>query len=84
MRTVPDLNCKHVYTIVLPKRLLEKQAMNRLKSFWEALNTPMPQSGSGTDPGNFTPRAMQVLALARRGPSGSITILSALNMCFSA
>ena len=38
--------------------------MNRLKSFWEALNTPMPQFESG--PANFTPRAMQVLALARK------------------
>ena len=38
--------------------------MNRLKSFWEALNTPMPQSELG--PANFTPRAMQVLALARK------------------
>jgi ATP-dependent Clp protease ATP-binding subunit ClpC len=40
--------------------------MNWLKSFWEGLNTPMPHGVSDIDGTNFTPRAQQVLALARR------------------
>jgi Clp amino terminal domain, pathogenicity island component len=42
--------------------------MNWLKSFWKALVTPMPASErpAGGTPENFTPRAQQVLALARK------------------
>lgn len=41
--------------------------MGWLKSFWEALNAPMPRGGheSVESFNNFTPRAQQVLALAR-------------------
>jgi ATP-dependent Clp protease ATP-binding subunit ClpA len=48
--------------------------MNWFKSFWKALNTPQPHGTATTMPreeiyfieNNFTPRAQQVLALARR------------------
>jgi ATP-dependent Clp protease ATP-binding subunit ClpA len=42
--------------------------MNWLKSFWKSLNTPMPHEGIVMDDTmvNFTPRAQQVLVLARR------------------
>src|SRR6266446_10278690 len=44
------------------------RSMNWLKLFWKALTTPMPREGhDSSEPiGNFTPRAQQVLALARR------------------
>src|SRR6516162_1903236 len=41
--------------------------MNWLKSFWKALTTPMSTTERSTDPeSNFTPRAQQVLAFARK------------------
>jgi ATP-dependent Clp protease ATP-binding subunit ClpA len=42
--------------------------MSWFKSFWKTLNTPMPQElhDLGEMPHNFTPRAQQVLTLARK------------------
>jgi ATP-dependent Clp protease ATP-binding subunit ClpA len=42
--------------------------MNRFKSFWQGLNTPLvPERKMSDDsPANFTPRAQQVLTLARK------------------
>ncbi len=44
------------------------RSMNWFKLFWKALTTPMPREAhDSSEPiGNFTPRAQQVLALARR------------------
>jgi hypothetical protein len=46
---------------------LTSVSMNRWKSFWKALTTPMPRESheSFEAMNNFTPRAQQVLALAR-------------------
>ena len=42
--------------------------MNWFKSFWKALNTPLPNEGRDSIEilDNFTPRAQQVLDLARK------------------
>src|SRR2546427_6139352 len=46
----------------------EEGCLNWFKSFWKALTTPVPRDGHEfLEPvKNFTPRAQQVLALARR------------------